>query len=83
MCVGNNAANEMGLGLVKGGHQVIQLALEVRGHSFSSFSLLPILVLRCLQWLTWVVSKALDSKIVASMLYHLYNGVIERILVLP
>ena len=47
MCVGYHATDEVGLGLVKGGHQVIQLALEVGGHSLSSFSLLPLLVLGC------------------------------------
>ena len=49
MCVGNNAANEMGLGLVKGGHQVIQLALEVRGHRLASLALLTFCVLINLQ----------------------------------
>ena len=82
MCVGNDAADEMGLGLVKGGHQVIQLAFEVGGDSFPSFSLLPLFVLGCFQGLAWVVSKALDGKIVASMLDHLHNGIVERVLVL-
>ena len=72
----------MGLGLVKGGHQVIQLAFEVGGDSFPSFSLLPLFVLGCFQGLAWVVSKALDGKIVASMLNHLHNGIVERVLVL-
>ena len=82
MRVGHNATDEMGLGLVKGGHQVVQLALEVRGHSFSSFALLPLLVFGCFQRLSWVVSKASYGKVIASVLNHLHNSVIERVLVL-
>merc|ERR1719278_2147230 len=46
--VGHNATDEVGLGLVEGGHQVIKLALEVGGDSLATLALLPVLVLRSL-----------------------------------
>jgi hypothetical protein len=48
MCVGHHATDEVGLGLVEGGHQVVELALEVRGDSLAALPLLPVLVLRSL-----------------------------------
>ena len=38
--VGHHATDEVGLGLVEGGHQVIKLALEVGGHSLAASLLL-------------------------------------------
>merc|ERR1719189_1242632 len=81
--VGHHTTDEVGLGLVEGGHQVIKLTLEVGGHSLAASLLLPVRgILGSLQGLARVVSEALDSKRVATVLDHLDNGVIERILVL-
>merc|ERR1719410_1762185 len=80
--VGHNTTDEVGLGLVEGGHQVIKLALEVGRHSLAASLLLPVLVLGSLKRLSRVVSEALNHQRVASILDHLDNGVIERILVL-
>merc|ERR1712155_352012 len=81
--VGHNTTDEVGLGLVEGCHQVIKLALEVGGHSLAASLLLPVrCILGSLQRLAGVVSEALDSKRVATVLDELNNGVIERILVL-
>ena len=49
--VGHNATDEVGLGLVQGGHQVVELALEVGGDSLATLALLPVLVLGSLQGL--------------------------------
>ena len=49
--VGHNATDEVGLGLVEGGHQVVELALEVGGDSLAALALLPVLVLGSLQGL--------------------------------
>merc|ERR1719153_780072 len=49
--VGHNATDEVGLGLVQGGHQVVKLTLEVGGHSLATLALLPVLVLGSLQGL--------------------------------
>ena len=43
--VGHHAADEVGLSLVEGGHQVVELALEVGGHCLAALTLLPVLVL--------------------------------------
>ena len=43
--VRNHATDEVGLRLVEGGHQVVQLAFEVGGHSLATLALLPVLVL--------------------------------------
>ena len=43
--VGHHATDEVGLGLVEGGHQVVELALEVRGDSLAALPLLSVLVL--------------------------------------
>ena len=59
--VGHHATDEVGLGLVEGGHQVVQLALEVGGHGLAALALLTVLVLGSLQGLAWVVGKALDG----------------------
>merc|ERR1719323_898685 len=80
--VGHHTTDEVRLGLVEGGHQVIKLTLEEGGHSLAASLLLPVLVLGCLQRLSRVISEAGNSKRVASVLDHLDNGVIERILVL-
>merc|ERR1719342_1984582 len=34
--VGHHATDEVGVGLVEGGHQVVELALEVGGHGLAS-----------------------------------------------
>merc|ERR1719362_2219543 len=80
--VGHHTTDEVRLGLVEGRHQVIQLALEVGGDSLAAAALLPGLVLGGLQGLTGVVSEAGDGHGVASVLDHLDDGVVERILVL-
>merc|ERR1712223_1123395 len=81
--VGHHATDEVGLGLVEGGHQIVKLALEVGGHSLAASLLLPVRgILGSLQRLAGVVSEALDGQSVASILDELNNGVIERILVL-
>merc|ERR1719330_392149 len=80
--VGHNTTDEVRLGFVEGGHEVIKLALEERGHSLTTSLLLPVLVLGSLHGLARVVSEAGDGKRVAAILDHLDNGVIERILVL-
>ena len=51
MGIGHHTTDEVGFGLVEGGHQVVQLALEVGGHGLAALALLPVLVLRSLQWL--------------------------------
>ena len=51
MGVGDNTTDEVGLRLVEGGHQVVELALEVGGHGLASLALLPVLVLGSLQGL--------------------------------
>ena len=43
--VGHHATNEVRLCLVQGGHKIIQLSLEVGGHSLATLALLPVLVL--------------------------------------
>merc|ERR1719150_2567060 len=81
--VGHNTTDEVGLGLVEGGHQVIKLALEVGGHSLAASLLLPVrCILGSLQGLAGMVSEALDGQSIATVLDELNNGVIERILVL-
>ena len=70
--VGHHATDEVGLGLVEGGHQVVKLALEVGGHSLAASLLLPVRgILGSLQGLAGVVSEALDHEGVASILDHL------------
>ena len=51
MGVGHHTTDEVGLGLVEGGHQVVELALEVGGDSLAALALLPVLVLGSLQGL--------------------------------
>ena len=51
MGVGHHTTDEVGLGLVEGGHQVVELALEVGGDSLAALTLLPVLVLGSLQGL--------------------------------
>ena len=59
--VGHNATDEVGLGLVEGGHQVVELALEVGGHGLAALALLPVLVLGSLKRLPRMIRKALDG----------------------
>merc|ERR1719330_1761148 len=80
--VGHNTTDEVRLGLVEGGHEVIKLALEERGHSLAASLLLPVLVLGSLHGLTRVVGEAGNGQRVAAILDQLHNSVIERILVL-
>ena len=49
--VGHHTTDEVGLGLVEGGHQVIELTLEVGGHGLATLALLPVLVLGSLEGL--------------------------------
>ena len=51
MGVGHHTTDEVRVGLVEGGHQVIKLALEVGGDSLATLALLPVLVLGSLQGL--------------------------------
>ena len=51
MGVGHDTTDEVGLGLVEGGHQVVELALEVGGHGLAALALLSVLVLGSLQGL--------------------------------
>merc|ERR1719330_292617 len=80
--VGHNTTDEVRLSLVEGGHEVIKLTLEERGHSLAASLLLPVLVLGSLHGLARVVSEAGDGQRVAAILDQLHNSVIERILVL-
>merc|ERR1719454_1634066 len=80
--VGHHTTDEVGVGLVESGHQVIELALEVGGHGFATLALLPVLVLGSLQGLARVILEALDGQGVATILDQLNNGVVEGILVL-
>ena len=59
--VGHHATDEVGLGLVEGGHQVVELALEVGGDSLAALALLPVLVLGSLKRLPRMIRKALDG----------------------
>ena len=61
MGVGHHTTDEVGLSLVEGGHQVVELALEVGGHGLAALALLTVLVLGSLQGLARVVGKALDG----------------------
>ena len=68
--VGHHTADEVGLGLVEGRHQVVKLALEVGGHSLAAS--LPLFgPLGGGEGLAGVVSEALDQHRVASVLHHL------------
>merc|ERR1719323_1861533 len=80
--VGHHATDEVGLRLVQGGHQVVQLALEVGGHGLAALALLPVLVLGGFQGLARVVLEALDGEGVSSVLDQLDDGIVEGILVL-
>merc|ERR1719356_1970859 len=80
--VRHHATDEVGLGLVEGGHQVVKLALEVGGHGLAALTLLPVLVLGGLQGLARVVFEALNGERVSSVLDQLDDGVVEGILVL-
>merc|ERR1719412_3551849 len=80
--VGHHATDEVGVGLVEGGHQVIKLALEEGGHSLTASLLLPVLILRGLKRLARVVSKASNGQGIGTILDELDNGVVQRILVL-
>ena len=51
MGVRNHTTDEVGLSLVEGGHQIVELALEVGGHGLAALALLPVLVLGSLQGL--------------------------------
>merc|ERR1712073_284192 len=80
--VGHHATDEVGVGLVEGGHQVVKLALEVGGHSLAASLLLPVLILGGLKRLAGVVSKASNGQGIGAILDQLDNGVVQRILVL-
>merc|ERR1712073_240449 len=80
--VGHHATDEVGVGLVEGGHQVVKLALEVGGHSLAASLLLPVLILGGLKRLAGVVSEAGNGQGIGAILDQLDNGVVQRILVL-
>merc|ERR1719412_461985 len=80
--VGHHATDEVGVGLVEGGHQVIKLALEEGGHSLAASLLLPVLILGGLKRLARVVSEASNGQGIGTILNQLNNGVVQRILVL-
>ena len=73
--VGHHATDEVGLGLVEGGHQVVELALEVGGDSLAALALLPVLVLGSLQGLARVIRKALDGLYDYHCIDHTYRRV--------
>ena len=62
MGVGHNTTDEVGLSLVEGGHQVVELALEVGGHGLAALALLPVLVLGSLERLAGGIRKALEEE---------------------
>ena len=72
--VGHDTTDEVGLSLVEGAHQVVQLTLEVRGDGLAALALLPVLVFWCFEGLARMVGKALDRKRVGSILDHLHLG---------
>ena len=74
MGVGHDASDEVGLCLVEGAHQVVQLALEVGGDGLSALALLPVLVLGGFKRLARMVGKALDGKRIGSVFDHLHLG---------
>merc|ERR1719362_2198964 len=76
--VGHNTTDEVRLSLVEGGHEVIKLTLEERGHSLAASLLLPVLVLGSLHGLARVVGEAGNGQRVAAILDQLHNSVIER-----
>merc|ERR1711963_1052256 len=81
--VGHHATDEVRLGLVEGGHQVVQLTLEVGGDSLAAaLLLLAAVILGSLQGLAGMISEALDHQSVTAVLDHLDDGVVERILIL-
>merc|ERR1712045_343494 len=79
--VGHHTTDEVGVGLVESGHQVIKLALEEGRHSLAASLLLPVLILGWLKRLARVVSKASNGKGIGAILDELDNGVVQRILV--
>ena len=60
--VGHHTTDEVGLGLVEGGHQVVELALEVGGDGLAALALLPVLVLGSLERLAGMIRKALEEE---------------------
>ena len=72
--VGHNTTDEVGLSLVEGAHQVVQLPLEVGGNGLAPLPLLPVLVFWSFERLTRMVGKALDCKRVGTILHHLHLG---------
>merc|ERR1719412_4826 len=80
--VGHHATDEVGVGLVEGGHQVIKLALEEGGHSLAASLLFPVLILGGLKRLARVVSEASNGQGIGTILNQLNNSVVQRILVL-
>merc|ERR1719510_1883384 len=81
--VGHHATDEAGVGLVEGGHQVVQLALEVGGDGLAAALLLPAaIVLGGFQRLSGVVAETFNRQLVAAVLDELDDGVVEGILVL-
>ena len=72
MGVRHHAADEVRLSLVEGGHQVVQLTLEVGGHRLATLPLLSVLVFGSFCRLARMISKALDRKGVRSVLDHLH-----------
>ena len=58
MGIWHHTTDEVGLSLVEGGHQVVELALEVGGDSLAALTLLPVLVLGSLQRLPRMVFEA-------------------------
>ena len=69
-----DTTDEVGLSLVEGAHQVVQLPLEVGGDGLAPLPLLPVLVFWRFEGLTRMVGKALDCKRVGSILDHLHLG---------
>ena len=75
MCVWHHTTDEVGLSLVEGGHQVVELALEVGGDSLATLALLPVLVLGSLERLARMIRKALDGLYDYHCIDHTYRRV--------
>ena len=71
MGVGHHTTDEVGLGLVEGGHQVVELALEVGGHGLAALALLPVLVLGSLQGLEKEKGFSLTSVFLQEISLHI------------
>merc|ERR1712223_1721676 len=82
--IGDNTTDEGRIRSMEGFHQIIKLGLVKRRDSLTTTLLLATTtsILLDFNWLTRMVSKTDNKKSIASILHHLNNGVVQRILVL-